>query len=137
MPNRLVDVYEDMEQDGITILHCKLKSNPSLCLAQGRIVGIDESQFHTEAERCTALIHEEGHFESGAFYSPLCRYEVKDRAETRAWRSAYRRRIPFEELRILIRQDTPLWEIAEHFNVTQGCIWGAYLYYKEDCGLEF
>ena len=42
--------------------------------------------------------HEDGHFESGAFYKPFSVYQVKQQAENKAWRSAFRKRIPWCEL---------------------------------------
>ena len=77
MYNSLAAVCEDMQSNGISVVECELKSNPSLCMEKGRIVGYDRRKFENEAECCTALIHEDGHFESGAFYKPFSVYQVK------------------------------------------------------------
>ena len=119
----------------LTNCECELKSNPSLCMEKGRIVGYDRRKFENEAECCTALIHEDGHFESGAFYKPFSVYQVKQQAENKAWRSAFRKRIPWCELKGEILKGFSVWEIAEHFNVTAQCIWDAYLYYRDVCGV--
>ena len=95
----------------------------------------DRRKFENEAECCTALIHEDGHFESGAFYKPFSVYQVKQQAENKAWRSAFRKRIPWCELKSEILKGFSVWEIAEHFNVTAQCIWDAYLYYRDVCGV--
>lgn len=92
-------------------------------MEKGRIVGYDRRKFENEAECCTALIHEDGHFESGAFYKPFSVYQVKQQAENKAWRSAFRKRIPWCELKGEILKGFSVWEIAEHFNVTAQCIW--------------
>lgn len=97
--------------------------------------GYDRRKFENEAECCTALIHEDGHFESGAFYKPFSVYQVKQQAENKAWRSAFRKRIPWCELKSEILKGFSVWEIAEHFNVTAQCIWDAYLYYRDVCGV--
>ena len=127
MYNSLAAVCEDMQRNGISVVECELKSNPSLCMEKGRIVGYDRRKFENEAECCTALIHEDGHFESGAFYKPFSVYQVKQQAENKAWRSAFRKRIPWCELKGEILKGFSVWEIAEHFNVTAHCIWDAYL----------
>ena len=127
MYNSLAAVCEDMQSNGISVVECELKSNPSLCMEKGRIVGYDRRKFENEAECCTALIHEDGHFESGAFYKPFSVYQVKQQAENKAWRSAFRKRIPWCELKSEILKGFSVWEIAEHFNVTAQCIWDAYL----------
>ena len=118
MYNSLAAVCEDMQSNGISVVACALKSNPSLCMEKGRIVGYDRRKFENEAECCTALIHEDGHFESGAFYKPFSVYQVKQQAENKAWRSAFRKRIPWCELKSEILKGFSVWEIAEHFNVT-------------------
>ncbi|VYT90069.1 Uncharacterised protein [uncultured Clostridium sp.] len=135
MYNSLAAVCEDMQSNGISVVECELKSNPSLCMEKGRIVGYDRRKFGNEAECCTALIHEDGHFESGAFYKPFSVYQVKQQAENKAWRSAFRKRIPWCELKSEILKGFSVWEIAEHFNVTAQCIWDAYLYYRDVCGV--
>lgn len=84
MYNSLAAVCEDMQSNGISVVECELKSNPSLCMEKGRIVGYDRRKFENEAECCTALIHEDGHFESGAFYKPFSVYQVKQQAENKA-----------------------------------------------------
>ena len=135
MYNSLAAVCEDMQSNGISVVECELKSNPSLCMEKGRIVGYDRRKFENEAECCTALIHEDGHFESGAFYKPFSVYQVKQQAENKAWRSAFRKRIPWCELKSEILKGFSVWEIAEHSNVTAQCIWDAYLYYRDVCGV--
>ena len=96
MYNSLAAVCEDMQSNGISVVECELKSNPSLCMEKGRIVGYDRRKFENEAECCTALIH---------------------------------------ELKGEILKGFSVWEIAEHFNVTAQCIWDAYLYYRDVCGV--
>ena len=100
-----------MQSNGISVVECELKSNPSLCMEKGRIVGYDRRKFENEAECCTALIHEDGHFESGAFYKPFSVYQVKQQAENKAWRSAFRKRIPWCELK---------GEILKGFSISHG-----------------
>ena len=85
MYNSLAAVCEDMQSNGISVVECELKSNPSLCME--------------------------------------------------AWRSAFRKRIPWCELKGEILKGFSVWEIAEHFNVTAQCIWDAYLYYRDVCGV--
>ena len=52
MYNSLAAVCEDMQSNGISVVECELKSNPSLCMEKGRIVGYDRRKFENEAE-CT------------------------------------------------------------------------------------
>ena len=50
-------------------------------------------------KRQTILIHEKGHFDSGAFYTMSSPYPLKEQAERRADRAAILQYIPLEELR--------------------------------------
>ena len=63
------------------------------------------------------------------------RRKIDNEAENKAWRSAFRKRIPWCELKSEILKGFSVWEIAEHFNVTAQCIWDAYLYYRDVCGV--
>lgn len=137
MVNNLASMYEEMGAEGITVVECRMKNHSSVCVEQGRMIGVDLRRFDCEAELCAALIHEEGHFLSGAFYVPYSPYQVKAQFEERAKRAAFRKRIPLNELKELTRKDLPTWEIAEHFNVTVDCIWEAFQFYEEALGAKF
>ena len=70
MYNSLAAVCEDMQSNGISVVECELKSNPSLCMEKGRIVGYDRRKFENEAECCTALIHRTAILKAARFTSP-------------------------------------------------------------------
>lgn len=137
MLNNLASMYQEMDAEGIAVVECRMKNHSSVCMEEGRMIGVDPRRFDSQAELCTALIHEEGHFISGAFYKPFSKYQLRGQAEERASRAAFRRRIPLDELQCLAQKNLPEWEIAEHFNVTVDCIWEAFQYYKEVLGAKF
>ena len=66
----LAATLDEMDREGITVAECPLRSMRCLSLQNGRIVGINTARFDSSAEVRTALIHEDGHFASGAFYLP-------------------------------------------------------------------
>ena len=79
-----------------------------LSLQNGRIVGINTAQFDSSAELRTALIHEDGHFASGAFYLPYSPYQLKAQAEYRADKAAVLKHIPYPNLPPACAAATPL-----------------------------
>ena len=137
MDNSLTALYQDLERAGITVSELPLSGCSCLSLERGRLVGIDRTRLPTEAQQRTALIHEEGHFDSGAFYSPFSPYQLRAQAEDRANRSAFRKRVPLDELRRQLARGLSVWELADYFNVTDEFIWQCYLFYKDTLGEDF
>ena len=123
----LAATLDEMDREGITVAECPLRSMRCLSLQNGRIVGINTARFDSSAEVRTALIHEDGHFASGAFYLPYSPYQLKAQAEYRADKAAV--------LKHLRRGDT-LADAAEYFCVTEDFLRKAYALYR-DMGYDF
>lgn len=136
MGNSFTSICQELEAENIVITDCPLH-NKALCLEEGRIIGVDSSQFETEADLCTAVIHEGGHFISGAFYKPFSPYQIKEQAEYRADKAAILRFVPLARLKAALLQGRSLADIAEDFSVTEEFIFKAYLFYKETLGVKF
>ncbi|MBM6717378.1 hypothetical protein H6B15_12010 [Gemmiger formicilis] len=115
----LESTVAELEREDICVLDCSLRANRCLALADGRLVGVDTRRFDTQAELRTALIHEDGHFASGAFYTAYSPYQLKAQAEHRADKAAVLKYLPYRELAARLRAgDTPA-EAAEYFCVTE------------------
>ena len=136
MFNALADMYHDVEMQGITIFPCPMKGRKAISDVEG-FIGIDYGKIENQREEVTALIHEEGHFNSGAFYVPYSPYLVKEQAEYRADKAAALKRVPLAELVEEMRRGFSVWEIAEHFNVEPSFIWRAYTIYRDNLGVNF
>lgn len=119
MPHTLAEVQRELEAEDIIVQDTPLRSHSCLALANGRIVGVDPRRFDSEAELCTALIHEDGHFASGAFYLPYSPYQVKAQAEYRADKAAILKYLPYEEVAACLRRGDSMAELAEYFGVTE------------------
>ena len=114
----LAATLDEMDREGITVAECPLRSMRCLSLQNGRIVGINTARFDSSAEVRTALIHEDGHFASGAFYLPYSPYQLKAQAEYRADKAAVLKHIPYTELAARLRRGDTLADAAEYFCVT-------------------
>ena len=93
------------------------------------VVGLDDGDM-TEAQLRTHLAHEIGHCEAGAFYdknSPLDN-RAKDEHKANVW--AIKKLLPKEELQQAFRQGlVEIWQLAEHFDLTEDIIRFACRYY--------
>ena len=108
----LAATLDEMDREGITVAECPLRSMRCLSLQNGRIVGINTARFDSSAEVRTALIHEDGHFASGAFYLPYSPYQLKAQAEYRADKAAVLKHIPYPELAARLRRGDTLADAA-------------------------
>lgn len=122
MQNSLEDTMAELERQDILVLECPLRANCCLALENGRLVGVDPRRFDTQAELRTALIHEDGHFASGAFYTAYSPYQLKAQAERRADKAAVLKYLPYAELAARLRAGDTLAEAAEYFCVTEAFV---------------
>lgn len=137
MKHDLEEIYKDLEKEDITVLPYRFRHVKSVSLEREKVVGIDQSKIEDRAEEYTILIHEKGHFDSGAFYTPCCPYLLREQAECRADRAAILRYIPLEELRELVSQGVvEIWELAEWFGVTEAFMKKAVTFYKDALGVS-
>lgn len=107
-----------------------------LSLQNGRIVGINTARFDSSAEVRTALIHEDGHFASGAFYLPVFALPAQSAGRIPADKAAVLKHIPYPELAARLRRGDTLADAAEYFCVTEDFLRKAYALYR-DMGYSF
>lgn len=108
------------------------QNNACACSESARIIGINPNKLKTQADRRTALLHEAGHFKSGAFYNKDAAFQPMEQAEYKAWKSAILDNVSREDLEECFSNGiTELWELAEEFNVNEDFILKAILYYRE------
>ena len=119
-------LYEMAEELGITIDDIRLKTQKSFSLMDADLdcfIAIDTLKFTTQAEEKVALAHEIGHCVTGSFYNRYSPYDIRAQHEYRANKQAVLRLIPFDELlQAFENGKTTVYDLAEHFNVTEGFI---------------
>lgn len=137
MKEKLDKLYQEMEQEGIRIINHPFTHCKSIALEQEKVVGIDPCQLVDSVEEYTILIHEKGHFDSGAFYDPDSACLLRGQAESRANRAAIRQYIPEDVLRDCLKTGIRhRWELAEYFGVTEDFMEKAIRYYQDICGIR-
>ncbi len=119
----LVSLYQTAEEQNIEIIPYPLPLTGSMALETegGRcFIGMDFDTLTDPRDRLVHLGHELGHCICGAFYNRYAKMDLRIRHEHRANKWAIHHLIPEEALDDAVAGGcTQLWELAEHFNVTE------------------
>ncbi len=92
-------------------------------------IGINNKKM-TRAEETVCKAHELGHCETGSFYNRYSKFDLISKNERRADIWAIKKLIPQSELTNALKNGiTEIWELAEHFDVTEEFIRKACEYY--------
>lgn len=119
-------LYLEAEATGITVLcgaDLPLTKSVSIAFQNGEMfIGIDDSAMRTRADERVHLAHELGHCVTGAMYSIRCPIFTRGRCERIANAYAIKKLVDEDELRQIIDErcgDISIWELSEHFDVTE------------------
>ena len=97
-----------------------------------KVIGLsnEESASHTKYE---ALAHELGHCMTDSFYAGYSPFELRAKHEHRANTWAVNKIVPFNELCDAVRHGCrELWELAEHFGVSNSFMEKAIMLHKKN-----
>ncbi len=126
-------LYQLAQQENIEVLSYPLPQNGSMSvmLDGGQcFVGLDPSLRDGSVQERVHLSHELGHCVTGSFYNIYAAVDSRRRHENRADKWAVTTLISVEELDNAIAQGcTEVWELAEHFQVTEAFIRKALCWY--------
>ncbi len=110
------------ERCSISIVYAPLPQNVSVSVVSNDgkcFIGLDEKALKTEADKRTHLAHEIGHCETGAFYNPYSKFNVRNKCERKADKWAIKKLIPEDELVKAVENHLiEVWDLAEYFDVT-------------------
>lgn len=116
-------LYDLARQQNIPVMTYPMPYNGSMSVMDegGQCyVGMDEAVLDGGALETVHLAHELGHCLTGSFYSIHTAVDSRRRHEVRADKWAIERLIPVEALDDAIASGChSLWELAEHFGVTE------------------
>ena len=126
-------LYDFAQQQNIEVLQFPMKENGSMSIMTENgacYIGIDESVQDGNAQERVHLAHELGHCATGSFYSIHTAVDSRQRHENRADKWAVKKLIPVSLLDAAIANGcTEIWELAEHFGVTEDFVRKAVCYY--------
>lgn len=112
------------DENNIVLDYCRLPLNGSVSFEDqdNKYIIMDEGDM-TEAERTVHLAHEIGHCMTGAFYHPYSPLETRERCEYKANKWMIENLLPKKELQAAFDMGiVEVWELAEHFGVTEKMI---------------
>ena len=126
-------LYALAEQQHIEVIPFPLPQNGSISVQQedgSCCIGIDRSIQTNSVQERTHLSHELGHCVTGSFYSIHTAVDCRQRHENRADKWAIQKLVPVDELDDAIAHGcTEIWDLAEHFGVTEDFMRKAVCYY--------
>lgn len=126
-------LYSLAQQQNIEVLQFPMKENGSMSIMTedgSCYIGIDESVQDGNVQERVHLSHELGHCLTGSFYSIHTAVDSRQRHENRADKWAVKQLIPVDELDIAVANGcSEIWELAEHFGVTEQFMQKAVCYY--------
>lgn len=129
----ILSLYSLAEQQNIEVLQYPLKGNGSMSIMANNgscYIGMDKSIQDGNVQERVHLGHELGHCLTGSFYSIHTAVDSRQRHENRADKWAVKKLIPVDELdKAVADGHTEIWELAEHFGVTEDFIRKAVCYY--------
>lgn len=132
-------LYLEAEESGITVLcgaELPLTKSLSAVLPDGEMfIGIDDEAMCTRADERVHLAHELGHCVTGAMYNYRCPIKTRGRCERIADVYAIKKLVDEDELRRVIDErcgDISIWELSEHFDVTEDFMRKAVDFYYEN-----
>lgn len=128
------DLYDFAEQLNIAIFSFSLPNSKSLALEDSDdncYIGIDDERLESSKDERVHIAHEIGHCVTGAFYNEYSPVDNRGKCEATADRWAVKKLINKDELKKQIKRGMEIWELAEHFNVTEEFIKKAFYLYFE------
>lgn len=132
---RLINLYQIAEEENIMVDCYAMKYSPSFSVMDSDgecFIAIDPIQLLSEVDEKIKLAHELGHCKTGAFYDRSSPLSNRNQCEHRADVWAIKKLIPKDELRNAMNFGyVELWELAEHFEVSEPFMQKAIDYYKQ------
>lgn len=118
----LYEIYDFADKKGIIVESFGLKHLPCFSIMDNDsdcFIAIDPMQLDSESDEKVKLAHELGHCEKGAFYNRYSPFSSKSQCEYRADKWAIEKLLPKDELEEAAKKGMQIWELAEHFEVTE------------------
>ena len=126
-------LYEYAEKQNIAVLQFPMRNNGSMSVMTDDgtcYIGIDDSIRDGGVQERVHLGHELGHCATGSFYSIHTAVDSRQRHENKADKWAVKKLVPVSALDAAVANGcTEIWELAEHFGVTEDFIRKAVCYY--------
>lgn len=118
----VISLYKELNDAGVRFYHWNMGDLQAATIEQEGRYGVfmDFGNIRTSAEELVAVAHEGGHICTGATHRVDSPYDLIEKHEHKANKWAIQRLIPEEQLDEAVAAGcTELWQLAEHFGVTE------------------
>lgn len=128
----LTSLYTLAQANDIQIFSFDMNACESMSLLKSGncYIAIDPFKIKNISDEKVKLAHELGHCETGAFYNQYAVCDIRERHERRADKWAIKKLVPEDELKEACKWCANLWELSEHFGVTEDFMQKALDYYR-------
>ena len=128
--------YARLEAMGVDVFTCPMQNHKALCAPDGGLA-VNPAASGSGAEEQAILLHEEGHFATGAFYTVQSPYTIRQKQENIANRYIYKRYFPPQRLQAAMAAGLrEPWQLAEYFDLPEAMIREMLDYYQAQGLLE-
>lgn len=129
----ILTLYDLAQQENIEVIQFPMSINGSMSVMDDDgqcYIGIDKAVRDGGIQERTHMIHELGHCVTGSFYNRYAAVDHRQKHENTADKWAVLRIIPAEDLDQAVADGhTEIWDLAEHFGVTEDFIRKAVCYH--------
>lgn len=129
----ILALYDMAKQQNIEVIQHPMKGNGSISIMLDDgdcYIGMDRSVQDGGIQERVHLGHELGHCATGSFYNIHAAIDCRQRHENRADKWAITHLIPVDDLDQAVADGyTEIWELAEHFGVTEDFMRKAVCFY--------
>lgn len=119
---KIISLYNELNRAGVRFYHWNMGEDRAATVELGGQYGVfmDFGNIHSGAEELVVVAHEGGHIATGATHKVNSPFDLVEKHEHKADRWAIEKLIPEEELDEAVAAGcTELWQLAEHFAVTE------------------
>ena len=109
-----------IEKENINYINHKLYSTKGMITHYNDITAIvvDDKQIISQTDENTVLLQELGHYSAGAYYRSTSPFELIEKMEYKADKTAWEQFIPYQKVLSLMRIGfTTVTDLAEYFNI--------------------
>ena len=119
---KILSLYDELNAAGVRFYHWNMDNDAAAVVEMNGQYGVfmDFTHIRTGAEELVAVAHEGGHISTGATHCLDSPYDLVEKHEHKADKWAIEALITAEELDDAVAAgNTELWQLADHFGVTE------------------
>lgn len=129
-----------IEKENINYINHKLYSTKGMIAHYNDITAIvvDDKQITSQTDENTVLLQELGHYSAGAYYRSTSPFELIEKMEYKADKTAWEKFIPYKKVLALMEIGfTTVTDLAEYFNIDASYMARCIFYYYNQYGFNY